>query len=1212
MGHIIHCCIVLVFPGDSQAVSPGEIVFNEFVATNQDGIVDKDGDHEDWIELVNTTGGALSLSGLYLSDASDDLLKWQFPNINLAGGDHLLIFASGKNVTDVAELHTNFKIDREGEYLALVDSASAVIDEIDPLFPPQQPGYSYGIDTVSGQLRYLEPPTPGADNSTSTAYEGFLENIVFSAQGGFYDDPFDLTLSHSDPSANIYYTIDGTTPTAALGLPYSTPIRIEDLSTVDPPVTRGPIVRAQAFRTGYVPSRIGSHTYLINMDEVVKSLPAVCVVTSWDNIEGEYGIFDSAVRSTSPVWYNVLGRGRAWERPGHAEWFSADGTVGFKADCGIRLHASDSSRGTNDPEGGTSISPLTKNSMRLYFREEYGNRDIPSDVFLPRVDVPRLERMVLRAGKNDEKNPFIIDEMVRRTFQDTGQVSGVGTFAHHFINGVLRGYYNPCERLDDDFMRDHHGGNNDWDVIRNGQVGDGDQVAWNELQNYVATHDLSDASNYQGMADRLDIGNFIDYLLVLVYTSNDDWPGGNYVAAREKVSGAKWRFYVWDAEGSMQDIGDNTFTTRLRLGSPISNIYQALKPNTTFQSLWAEKIRKHMFGNGALIPSRMRANWVEIRDLMYKAIPVLTRKFPTPWISKRWQYYQSYLLGEGFIQPLNDIEPSATSPLFINEFMALNNSGITDGSGEYADWIEIYNNSGDPVDLSGMFLTDNLDIPMKYMFPAGSTIDPFGFVVIWADNDPEQGADHADFRLSGDGEQIGLFDTLANGNALLDSVVFGPQTPDTSEGRRPDGTGSFGPLPTSSPGASNGTIPPTLEPGDYWVRANLHVGGGLNQFAIGDVDGDGHLDLVSADFNFGRVAVLLSNGPGTRTFRGPFYYPVILGTKSVALADLDGDTHPEIITINDSLVDYTVGTLPNNGDGTFGAATLYPLYSLVAGATEYTHPQAVTTADLNGDGYPDVVVSNESPQPGPNFANIFMNDGTGSGGLLPVSKLDLHRFTADSSGRNLVAADLDGDSDVDLVSVTDFRPLSGSFNQGGGVFAEAVAINGFSQSTSVAGADFDNDGDIDIASTNSSNFTFVFLNAGDGSFGFPDDYPPPWDRRPEVLTPVDIDGDGHLDLAVATTSVAAYDSPGIAIYLNNGDGTFRLEDQGVGLPSSADLILFPEAIESGDLDGDGADDLVVADSMNGNLVVFFNETETPPPAPTPTPDPLAVPEWGRY
>jgi hypothetical protein len=375
---------------------------------------------------------------------------------------------------------------------------------------------------------------------------------------------------------------------------------------------------------------------------------------------------------------------------------------------------------------------------------------------------------------------------------------------------------------------------------------------------------------------------------------------------------------------------------------------------------------------------------------------------------------------------------------------------------------------------------------------------------------------------------------------------------------------------------------------------------------------DGHLDLVSADFTFGRVAVLLNNGPGTRTFRGPFYYPVTLGTKSVALADLGGDTYPEIISVNDSLVDYTVGTLPNNGDGTFGAATLYPLYSLVAGATQYTHPQAVTTADLNGDGFPDVIVSNESPQPGPNFANIFMNDGTGGGALLAGSQVNLLRSTADSSGRNLVAADLDGDSDIDLASVTDFRPLSVSFNQGGGVFADAVALNGFSQSTSMVGADFDNDGDLDLASANGSNMLFVFLNEGDGTFAFPPYFQPPWDRRPELLTPADIDGDGNIDLAVATTSVATDDSPGVAIYLNNGEGSFRLEAQGVGLPSFADRILFPEAIESGDLDGDGTTDLVVADGMNGDLVVFFNETETPPPAPTPTPDPLAVPEWGRY
>ncbi len=147
--------------------------------------------------------------------------------------------------------------------------------------------------------------------------------------------------------------------------------------------------------------------------------------------------------------------------------------------------------------------------------------------------------------------------------------------------------------------------------------------------------------------------------------------------------------------------------------------------------------------------------------------------------------------------------------LFINEFMAINNFTIADPWGEFEDWIEIYNPGPDPVEMGGLFLSDDLDNPREWMFP-DTLLEAGAFLLIWADNDPEQGELHATFKLSGSGEQIGLFDSDAHGNGVIDSLSFGAQFGDVSKGRIFDGAPTWDFFIASTPGVSNGELPVTL------------------------------------------------------------------------------------------------------------------------------------------------------------------------------------------------------------------------------------------------------------------------------------------------------------------------------------------------------------------------------------------------------------------
>jgi hypothetical protein len=144
----------------------------------------------------------------------------------------------------------------------------------------------------------------------------------------------------------------------------------------------------------------------------------------------------------------------------------------------------------------------------------------------------------------------------------------------------------------------------------------------------------------------------------------------------------------------------------------------------------------------------------------------------------------------------------------INELLASNVSTNYDDFFENDDWIELYN-SGGIIDLAGHYLSDDLDSLDKWMFPetnAGlTTITPNNHLLVWIDKDPEQGEDHADFKLSVDGETVFLVDP--DGTTILDSVTFGVQQPDISYGRACDGCEEWVYFTVPTPDDDNTVLP---------------------------------------------------------------------------------------------------------------------------------------------------------------------------------------------------------------------------------------------------------------------------------------------------------------------------------------------------------------------------------------------------------------------
>lgn len=216
-------------PMAQPAAGFGDVRINEIMAANSRGLRDDDGDHADWIELYNAGMSAVDLRGWYLTDTALNLRKWQFPtdgSVPLRPGGYLIVFASGKDrATAGAPLHTNFRLDQDGEFLALVlPNGTDLVSGFVPAFPPQFTDVSYGLDSIDPTLcGFFSSPTPGMMNSGAVAGRGIGPAVQFSHRSGTFRDPFWLELTVENPAFAIrYFLVTNAASAAVVNVPTST------------------------------------------------------------------------------------------------------------------------------------------------------------------------------------------------------------------------------------------------------------------------------------------------------------------------------------------------------------------------------------------------------------------------------------------------------------------------------------------------------------------------------------------------------------------------------------------------------------------------------------------------------------------------------------------------------------------------------------------------------------------------------------------------------------------------------------------------------------------------------------------------------------------------------------------------------------------------------------------------------------------------------
>ncbi len=311
--------------------------------------------------------------------------------------------------------------------------------------------------------------------------------------------------------------------------------------------------------------------------------------------------------------------------------------------------------------------------------------------------------------------------------------------------------------------------------------------------------------------------------------------------------------------------------------------------------------------------------------------------------------------------------------------------------------------------------------------------------------------------------------------------------------------------------------------GGLSVVAKLPVGDHNHGIITADFNNDGHLDLV-ANTDSATAPTVPTNvehvyfGDGTGQFPQHDMYKIDVkaGPLDSQAADVNNDGYPDLILAGAG--PNPAGVMLNDGTGKLGAPTYF-------GSGFFT-TRSATVADFNNDGNLDIVVTNEFGV----TITLLLGDGTGS--FTPVRK----KFRADKGPRTVVAGDLDADGNIDLALTNRLSStVSILFGDGAGSFSKPTNIKVGLDPRTIQIGDFNNDGILDIAAVNSLSQTVSFL-FGDGDRGFsaPNDLPvgdaPVRGRqfRPDKdpdqagdgivgLSAADMDGDGHMELVVSST-----------------------------------------------------------------------------------------------
>lgn len=643
------------------------LFINELMAANASTYPDNMGNNNDWIEIKNTNSSAVSLLNYYITDNFSIPTKHQLTGSSndflIPAGGFLTVWASGEPY--FGPKHLNFKLSSNGETVYIfAPNGTTLVDSM--MYPELNDDVSYGNENDNNGLeKYFIEGTPNATNAGQTSYLGITAKPVFAAPPGFYPSNFNLAIT-AGSGASIYYSTDGTDPSDvnSTGVTYSyknryptnsgetvfpletktitsqsyvTPIPIYNNTTDANKTSRmastwskhfpapympgspnplvnnqkARVIRAQAFRPGYIPSKVITGTYFVNGSGVNDmAIPVMSLTTDernlfkynqgtftpgepYDNWWNSYAIpnnFDNFWQ-----WTFLLDNPQVSQRhPMAVEFFEPNESFqAFETNAAFEIKGSIS-----------TTSP--KRSMAIYFKDKYGKSNIDYPLFENSGnDMKDFKTLSVRSGSNDDTR--IIDF----TNQDMASHLNFQTQCSRpsalYINGEYWGLYDVKERYNSDYFDQHFGlAQDEIDFlnyipfeIHEFEAVEGDLVHLNATRAFFNSNDLSSNINYQQALTMIDEDNLIDYYIANIFFNNNDWPYNNDKMYRKRVTydpltpkghDGRWRHVMSSTEGTHTNHANDVLNSLDRVLNPTDNeilnatlFFRKFMQNATFK-----------------------------------------------------------------------------------------------------------------------------------------------------------------------------------------------------------------------------------------------------------------------------------------------------------------------------------------------------------------------------------------------------------------------------------------------------------------------------------------------------------------------------------------------------------------------------------------------------------------------------------------------------
>lgn len=801
--------------------------------------------NRDYIELKNKSFSPIDISGYFLSNDPKATDKWAFPkNTIIPANGFLLILPDGSGMFSRYELFANFTLSTSGGTVVLSGVDGAEIDRVE--YPPLLINEGYGR-LSDGSLSRLSTLTPEQENIDSSGFAYIDVDITTSIPSGVYKSAQVVEITKTG-KGQIYYTTDGTAPSSS-STQYTTPITISKHTNLK--------IRAIESPSSY--SLIKNKSYIIG---ATHNLPIIVITADNTSSRTGYdGVSKTKNNINGKIDFKFIEKDGTVVIDQYADFRASGKTSRSLPQLNGKIKAN-KAYGDNDfdykmypdKEINSFKSFLLRNASQDWYnahmRDAFISKilgqnnlsDIPFEAYRPAVLYVNAKYQGIINVREDDDNDYIrhnfglkSDEFTKEDFSlvpsvpaptNREELEKQYSFNDDIIRTFLISYSVPQEwgfgtwydlsgktpHISHTYMHDFDftfGGSYERAELIEGPMDLASIIQVDEAYKKEATQFVAAAINHIFNEERtIGILNAmekkleseipahatamaqlaIDYGAAAPnYTNLTEWKE-NVEILRKNIKG---RFKV------------PTIFTRIqkeyKLDAPIQVTYASSDINNGFVRVHNVKSVTQTFTGTYFKNSPIHLTAEALpgyRFVRWEGDALGTNEKITPVFSKNASV-------KAVFEPIT----IGSINLVINEVQGKNDTTIADEEEEFDDWIEIYNPTDTPVNLAGYYISDNTGEPLKWKIPntdaSKTTVAGKGYLLLWADKDLSQGANHLDFKLKGT-DNVVL--TAPDASTLVQQISFTEVAADSSYGAKTDGNSEYVIFETPTPNATNSAV----------------------------------------------------------------------------------------------------------------------------------------------------------------------------------------------------------------------------------------------------------------------------------------------------------------------------------------------------------------------------------------------------------------------